>query len=177
MMRHKSVFYTLILSFLITFAGCSNDALDPTQIGRFDPVPVVNVILDSLGVADEAEETYAGAEEPRPEDLIDYEQDYVLGVGDTIRIYMDNAAEIRRSVEWLGLKAYGGINAPYVWVGTPEGVDSWAFFDRLLEKAHVIATPGAGFGSAGEGYIRFSAFAEPGRVKEAMERFNELQGS
>jgi protein involved in polysaccharide export with SLBB domain len=88
MARNKAVFYTLILSILITFAGCSNDILDPTQIGRFRPVPVVNVILDSLGVADEPEETYVGAEDPRPEDLIEYEQDYVLGVGDTIRIFV-----------------------------------------------------------------------------------------
>ncbi len=66
--------------------GCSNDILDPTQIGRFRPVPVVNVILENLGVADEPDPTYSGAEEPRPEDLISYEQDYRFGSGDVVRI-------------------------------------------------------------------------------------------
>ncbi len=71
---------------LLGAAGCSNDMIDPTQIGRFRPVPVVNVILDDLGVASEPDPTYTGAEEPTPEDLISYEQDYVLGVGDVVRI-------------------------------------------------------------------------------------------
>ncbi len=75
-----------MLFVVVCCGGCSNDILDPTAIGRFRPVPVVNVILDSLGVADEPEPTYAGAEPPRPEDLIDYEQDYVFGAGDVIRI-------------------------------------------------------------------------------------------
>ncbi len=67
-------------------SGCANDVLDPTQIGRFRPVPVVNVILENLGVADEPDSSYLGAEEPRPEDLISYEQDYRFGIGDIIRI-------------------------------------------------------------------------------------------
>ncbi len=72
---------------LIVFCvGCADDILDPTQTGRFRPVPVVNVILDSLGVADEPDPTYAGAEAPKPADLIDYERDYVLGAGDVVRI-------------------------------------------------------------------------------------------
>ena len=66
--------------------GCSNEILDPKQIGRFQPVPVVNVILDSLGVAEEPDPTYTGTEEPQPEDLISYRQDYAFAVGDTIRI-------------------------------------------------------------------------------------------
>ena len=98
-------------------------------------------------------------------------------VKETIDLYMSNAAMMRKALTGQGYTVYGGEHAPYIWLHTPEGVDSWAFFDRLLEKAHVVTTPGAGFGSAGEGYIRFSAFAEPGRVKEAMERFNELHGS
>jgi protein involved in polysaccharide export with SLBB domain len=85
-MKNSKAVFILIFSFLFAFAGCSDDVLDPTQIGRFRPVPTVNVILDSLGVADEPEETYVGAEDPRPEDLIEYEQDYVLSVGDTIRV-------------------------------------------------------------------------------------------
>ena len=67
-------------------SGCYNDILDPTQIGRFEPTPMVNVILDTLGVADEPSPTYEGSEDPRPEDLIQYEQDYVLGPGDVVRI-------------------------------------------------------------------------------------------
>lgn len=70
----------------LMLTGCENDILDPTQIGRFRPVPVVNVILENLGVADEPDSTYSGAEEPRPEDLITYEQDYRFGSGDIVRI-------------------------------------------------------------------------------------------
>ncbi len=68
------------------FAGCSKDHLDPSQIGRFRPIPSVNVILDSLGVAEEAASAYEGAEEPRPSDVVPYERDYTFGAGDTIRI-------------------------------------------------------------------------------------------
>ena len=76
----------LMLVVFIFCAGCSRDYLDPTQLGRFRPVPAVNVILESLGVADEPKTTYEGAEDPRPEDLIAYEQEYVFGVGDVARI-------------------------------------------------------------------------------------------
>ncbi len=72
--------------FLLGVSGCYNDVLDPTQLGRFEPTPVVNVILDTLGVAEEPSPTYEGSEDPRPEDLVEYEQDYVLGPGDTVRI-------------------------------------------------------------------------------------------
>lgn len=70
----------------VIFSGCYNDILDPTQIGRFEPTPSVNVILDSLGVADEPVTAYEGAEDPRPEDLLDTETDYVFGSGDLVRI-------------------------------------------------------------------------------------------
>jgi polysaccharide biosynthesis/export protein len=70
----------------LMMTGCANDILDPTQIGRFRPVPVVNVILENLGVADEPDSSYAGAEEPRPEDLVTYEQDYRFSTGDVVRI-------------------------------------------------------------------------------------------
>ena len=80
-------FYLMTTALLIlTLSGCYNDILDPTQIGRFEPTPVVNVILDTLGVADEPSPIYEGAEDPRPEDLIAYDQDYVLGSGDFVRI-------------------------------------------------------------------------------------------
>ncbi|MHC4396117.1 MAG: LL-diaminopimelate aminotransferase [Planctomycetota bacterium] len=88
-----------------------------------------------------------------------------------IALYMANAALICESLTKLGYKVYGGVNAPYIWLKTPEGLTSWDFFDRLLTKANVVGTPGSGFGAAGEGYFRLTAFARPDDVKEAMERF------
>lgn len=84
--------------------------------------------------------------------------------------YMTNAKLIREALEKAGLKVFGGVNAPYCWVQTPKGAKSWDFFDLLLNKAHVVCTPGAGFGSAGEGYVRFSAFNSRANVEEAMKR-------
>jgi LL-diaminopimelate aminotransferase len=91
-----------------------------------------------------------------------------------IDLYMANAALIVESLIKLGYEVYGGQNAPYVWVRTPNGVGSWEFFDLLLNKANVVCTPGAGFGAAGEGYLRLSAFNHPERVKEAMDRIANL---
>ncbi len=88
-----------------------------------------------------------------------------------IDIYMANATLICESLTKLGYQVYGGVNAPYIWMKTPPGISSWDFFDRLLQKANVIGTPGAGFGPAGEGYFRLTAFAQPADVKVAMERF------
>lgn len=92
----------------------------------------------------------------------------------TIDIYMANAALIRKSLADLGYTIYGGVNAPYIWLKTPKGVSSWDFFDTLISKANVVGTPGAGFGAAGEGYFRLTAFAQPENVKQAMERFAKL---
>ena len=89
----------------------------------------------------------------------------------TIALYMANAALILESLTKLGYQVYGGINAPYIWLKTPEGLTSWDFFDLLLTKANVVGTPGSGFGPAGEGYFRLTAFARPEHVREAMERF------
>ena len=90
-----------------------------------------------------------------------------------IDIYLSNAKLICESLTELGYKAYGGVNAPYIWVKTPAGVGSWEFFDRLLQKANVVGTPGAGFGPAGEGYLRLTAFATPANVKEAIQRIRD----
>lgn len=87
-----------------------------------------------------------------------------------IDIYMANAAVIRESLTKLGCETYGGVNAPYIWMRTPNGLSSWGFFDRLLQKANVVGTPGSGFGPSGEGYFRLTAFARPDDVKEAMQR-------
>jgi LL-diaminopimelate aminotransferase len=91
-----------------------------------------------------------------------------------IDIYMANAAVIRKSLTKLGYETYGGVNAPYIWMKTPDGLSSWDFFDRLLQKANVVGTPGAGFGPSGEGYFRLTAFAKPDDVKEAMQRFASI---
>jgi polysaccharide export outer membrane protein len=85
-MTKKSIFWIVTAGLFLGFGGCYNDALDPTQLGRFEPTPTVSVILDTLGVADEPAETYEGAEEPSPEDLLPYEPDYVFSAGDVIRI-------------------------------------------------------------------------------------------
>jgi len=84
--------------------------------------------------------------------------------------YMENAAIIRQQLQDLGLAVYGGQHAPYVWVRTPESMGSWQFFDRLLQEARVVGTPGVGFGAAGEGYLRLSAFNSRDRVEAAMAR-------
>lgn len=88
----------------------------------------------------------------------------------TIDYYMANARIIRQSLQSFGLQVFGGENAPYIWVRTPNGTDSWSFFDRLLREAQVVTTPGAGFGAAGEGYIRITAFGTHKSSIEAMER-------
>jgi LL-diaminopimelate aminotransferase len=88
----------------------------------------------------------------------------------SIDYYMQNAALIRDGLSAAGLEVYGGVNAPYVWVRTPRGLGSWEFFDLLLNRANVVGTPGAGFGSCGEGYFRLSAFAMKEQVTEAIER-------
>ena len=91
-----------------------------------------------------------------------------------IDLYMANASVIRESLTGFGYKVHGGINAPYVWLKTPEGSGSWEFFDTLLNKVNVVGTPGAGFGASGEGYFRLSAFNNPENVKEAMDRIAKL---
>ena len=91
-----------------------------------------------------------------------------------IDIYMANAALIRKTLTGLGYQVYGGVDAPYIWMKTPAGLGSWEFFDRLLQKANLVGTPGAGFGPTGEGYLRLTAFGKPDEVKEAMERFSAV---
>ena len=82
--------------------------------------------------------------------------------------YLENARIIRQGLGELGLTAYGGENAPYVWLKTPGGQSSWDFFDQLLYQAHVVTTPGSGFGPSGEGFIRLSAFGQRGDTERAM---------
>lgn len=88
--------------------------------------------------------------------------------------YMDNARTIRDGLEKAGYEVYGGVNAPYIWMKTPDGKASWDFFDYLLDQANVVTTPGAGFGPSGEGYIRLTAFGSPDDTKEAVQRILAL---
>jgi LL-diaminopimelate aminotransferase len=91
-------------------------------------------------------------------------------VRELVDYYMENARLIREGLARLGYRVAGGVNAPYIWLATPEGMTSWDFFDALLERARVVGTPGAGFGPAGEGYLRLSAFGERDQVVEAIDR-------
>lgn len=91
-------------------------------------------------------------------------------VAELVKHYMINAKLLREACEGLGLQVWGGENAPYVWVGCPEGVSSWGMFDRMLEGAQVVVTPGAGFGAAGEGFFRISAFNSRENVMEVCQR-------
>jgi len=97
-------------------------------------------------------------------------------VAKLVEHYMGNAALLREACQKLGLDVYGGENAPYVWVACPEGVDSWGMFDKMLEEAQVVITPGAGFGAAGEGYFRISAFNSRENVVAVCERLAALVG-
>ena len=92
-------------------------------------------------------------------------------VKDTINYYMENAGIIKRGLESIGLKVYGAVNAPYIWLKTPNNMDSWTFFDKLLKEVHIVGTPGDGFGPSGKGYFRLTAFGEREIVEEAVERF------
>jgi LL-diaminopimelate aminotransferase len=92
----------------------------------------------------------------------------------TIDLYLANAQVIRRGLTELGYTVYGGVNAPYIWLKTPSGLDSWGFFDKLLSVANVVGTPGAGFGPSGEGYFRLTAFAQEDQVREALDRIARL---
>ena len=95
-------------------------------------------------------------------------------VRETIGYYLNNARVIREGLAGAGLTVCGGENSPYVWARTPDGLDSWAFFDRLLQQANVVTTPGAGFGPSGEGYIRLTAFGGAEDTVEAVERIKAI---
>lgn len=91
-----------------------------------------------------------------------------------IGYYMRNAKVISESLKSLGYQVSGGVNAPYIWLKTPGRMTSWEFFDRLLEKANVVGTPGCGFGACGEGYFRLTAFGTYENTLEAMERIARI---
>ena len=90
----------------------------------------------------------------------------------TISYYMQNAKLMCETLTQMGFTVYGGTDAPYIWVKTPKGMTSWEFFDWMLHSAHVVCTPGAGFGPSGEGYVRFTAFGTHENTEKALHRIN-----
>ena len=91
-------------------------------------------------------------------------------IKEQIAYYMRNAATIKEGLSDAGYEVFGGVNAPYIWLKTPDQMTSWEFFDRLLEKAAVVGTPGSGFGPSGEGYFRLTAFGSYENTLKALER-------
>lgn len=90
-----------------------------------------------------------------------------------IDYYMQNAKIIRDGLNDLGIVTFGGVNAPYIWAKTPGGLDSWEFFDKLMNEAHVVGTPGSGFGAGGEDYFRLSAFGDRANIETAVTRIKD----
>lgn len=95
-------------------------------------------------------------------------------VAEQVARYMKNAHAIKDGLRDLGYEAYGGVNSPYIWLKTPDGMSSWDFFDFLLEKANIVGTPGSGFGPSGEGYFRLTAFGTYENSIRALERIKNL---
>lgn len=103
-----------------------------------------------------------------------YSEEGKKQVRETINYYMSNAKIIRESLLEMGFEIYGGVNAPYIWLKTPNNMSSWEFFDLLLTKVNVVGTPGVGFGPCGEGYFRLTAFGKKEDTIEAMNRLKTL---
>jgi LL-diaminopimelate aminotransferase len=105
-----------------------------------------------------------------------YTPDGLAQTGAQIDFYMENAAILRRGLTGAGFHVFGGEHAPYIWLETPGNASSWDFFDKLLTQAHLVGTPGAGFGPSGEGYFRLSAFNSRENVEEAVSRIRKTFG-
>ena len=102
-----------------------------------------------------------------------YSEEGKTQIRQTIGYYMDNARHMRSALQSLGFTVYGGEDAPYLWVKTPDCVSSWDFFDKMLRSAHVVCTPGAGFGLSGEGYVRLTAFGTHENTEKALRRIEK----
>ena len=109
-----------------------------------------------------AEAVYSSAGQQQTRALIDF--------------YLTNARLLREGLQSAGLSVFGGVNAPYIWLKTPGGLKSWDFFDQLLDRAHLVGTPGSGFGASGEGYFRLSAFNSRANIEEAVQRLQKVVG-
>lgn len=92
-----------------------------------------------------------------------------------IKYYQDNAQIIKEGLQEVGFEVFGGVNSPYIWLKTPNNMKSWDFFDKLLEEANVVGTPGSGFGPSGEGYFRLTAFGTQENSIEAIKRIKEIK--
>jgi len=125
-----------------------NNLWNRRQTTKFNGVPYI--------IQRGAEAVYSKAGQQQIKELINY--------------YMTNAKVIREGLANIGLSVFGGVNAPYIWLKVPQGMDSWTFFDKLLTEAHIVGTPGTGFGPAGEGYFRLTAFASQESTLEAVSR-------
>lgn len=99
-----------------------------------------------------------------------YSEEGKKQVKEVIDYYMANAKIIKEGLESIGLQVFGGVNAPYIWLKTPNEMDSWDFFDKLLNEAHIVGTPGTGFGPSGAGYFRLTAFGSRENTEQAIER-------
>ena len=146
--------YTVVPKELVRDGVSLNSLWNRRQTTKFNGVPYV------VQRGAEAVYTPAGQEQVRQ----------------TIAYYQRNAQVIREGLARAGLEVYGGVNAPYIWVATPQGMGSWDFFDLLLRQAHVVTTPGAGFGPSGEGYIRVTAFGRAEQAAQAVERIQSVLG-
>ncbi|MCP3986856.1 MAG: LL-diaminopimelate aminotransferase [bacterium] len=102
-----------------------------------------------------------------------YSQEGQTQTAEQVAYYMENARRVREGLSAAGFTVFAGVHAPYIWLRTPDGLSSWDFFDLLLDKTHVVGTPGSGFGPAGEGYFRISAFNSRENVNEAIARIEQ----
>ncbi len=103
-----------------------------------------------------------------------YSEEGKKQIKELVDYYMWNAAAIRKGLDEAGFETFGGVNAPYIWLSTPDGMTSWEFFDYLLDTANVVGTPGSGFGPSGEGYFRLTAFGTHENTLAALERIKAL---
>lgn len=103
-----------------------------------------------------------------------YSEEGKRQINENIKAYLENAKIIKEGLEQSGFTVYGGVNSPYVWLKAPKGMTSWDFFDKLLEEANVVGTPGNGFGKHGEGYFRLTAFGTKENTIEAIERIKNI---
>jgi len=178
-----------LLCLLLCCAGCSKDYLDPTQLGRFRPVPAINVILDSLGVVDEPQERYAGAEDPRPQDVIPYEQDYVLGNGDVVRISIyELFAEGRPYVNDFMVTETGRISIPDVGQVRAAGLTEARLEEEITNilSPSVLKNPSVSvmlrnsqsniFSISGQGVGRSGRFAIPRRNFRLLDAIAQSGG-
>lgn len=106
-----------------------------------------------------------------------YSEEGKKQIKENIDSYMENAKIIKQGLEKVGFTTYGGVNSPYVWLKVPEEMNSWEFFDKLLEEVNVVGTPGSGFGPHGEGYFRLTAFGTKENTVEAMERIKNWKNT